>query len=741
MDSAPREWRAAILALVAMIVVLVLPLLARGEVVYPDDGRTQLGLETETVARNLGDRRLGDVSNYYVPEAHHHLHGDSTRWMSVWNPHVELGRPSSHLAGVSPAYLPARVLGWFVHDAFWFHTWLALGTIAATAAFLFLFLRAIDLSAWACFAGAAGLATGSFALYWAPFPIFTAGLCWTAACLWLVARWLRRPTIAVAIGLAFSTYALLLSAYPQQIVWHAWIVAGFAVGRWWRAPHREFASLLGIAACALIGLAAAAPVYADLALQASRSARVDVDSAFFLASLPHLEGVRDTCAFLASMVDAFLTTDPYSAGRARDFNGASLAPAFAGFVGLAFASGALRRAAGWLAFSALALLLTVWPAAYLFGVEHLGLSISRFRPQAAALIPLAVAGAIGVDALLRDRARSWVVPLTLALAPLVFAACFSQDGVSGARWIELAGVGVGLAALTLLRWRALVPVLALASLFFWSAPLLISIPRAAIAEDSPLLEAVRARTADGSRFAIAGARQQQILPPNQEARFGLHSVHSYDSLSPDSYRAWCAAVSNVGAQVRGRWFQFVAGTAGFARPEFSQADVGLVLSREPVASPDLVEDGRVGPWRLLRPVRAPVPLAHVVDVAASALKMDEVTLGGHVQDHARSRVDVVERHDDLLRVRIEPRNAPTLLFTATQHDPHWRARADDGSELRTVLVDGTFLGVALPAGCDEITLRFEPWAVWAWIPQLAFAVAGAIASWIALRARGAVPAT
>src|SRR5690606_23173314 len=141
MQHLEREWRAAVLALLALVAVLVLPLALRGEVVYPDDGRAQLGLEAAVVPENLGGRRLGDTSNYYVPETHHHLHGDSTGWISVWNPHVQLGRPSSHLAGVSPAYLPSRVLGWFVGDAYWFHTLLALGTIAGTAAFLFLFLR------------------------------------------------------------------------------------------------------------------------------------------------------------------------------------------------------------------------------------------------------------------------------------------------------------------------------------------------------------------------------------------------------------------------------------------------------------------------------------------------------------------------------------------------------------------------------------------------------------------------
>lgn len=733
----PREWRAAVLALVALVAVLALPLLVRGEVVYPDDGRAQLGLEPEVVARNLGGRRLGDTSNYYVPETHHHLHGDSTGWLSVWNPHVQLGRPSSHLAGVSPAYPPARILAWFVEDAFWFHTLLALGTIAGTAAFLFLFLRALDLSPWACFAGAAGLGVGSFAVYWAPFPIFVAGLCWTAACLWLVARWLQRPSFACGAGLAFATYALLLSAYPQQIVWHAWIVGGFALGRWWRMPGRRLATIGALALCALLGGMAAAPVYADLALQASRSARLEVDHEFFLASLPRLDGPREVLGFLASMVDAFVATDPYGLARERDFNGASLAPAFAGFVGLAFASGARRRAAGWLAFAAFCVLMTIWPAAYLFGVDHLGLSLSRFRPQAAALVPLAVAGAIGVDAILRKRPTRPIVPLALALAPLAFVAILSRENVSASRWAALALAAVGLAAFVILRWRAMVPALALASLALWSAPLLVAIPRSAIAESSPLVDLVRERTADGSRFAIAGDRPQQVLAPNQEARLGLSSVHSYDSLSPETYRTWCATVSSVGAQLHGRWFQFVAGSAGYARTAFSAAAVGLVIAREPVESEALTAAGRTGPWFLYRPVRAPLLAAHVVDVDARTLSGDRVELGGHAVDRASGRAEILERHDDMWRVRVDPCGAPSLLFLSTQFHPHWKAQSRDGAPLATVAVDSAFLGVVVPAGCGEVTVRFQPWSRWAWIPQLLFAVAftGLLAREIAIRMR------
>jgi len=719
----PHEWRNAALALAALFVVLVAPLFARRAVIHPDDGRVALGLEQQAVANNIGQRRLGDTSYYYVPEEHHHLHGDRTGWIAVWNPHTELGRPSSHLAGVSPAYLPTRVLGWFVDDAFWFHTLLSLATIAGTAAFQFLFLRAMGLGPWSCFTGAAGLGFGIFAIYWAPFPIFVAGLCWTSACLWLTTRWLQRPSLAVGVGLAFSVHSLLLSAYPQQIVWHAWFVVPFALVSWWRSRPRSLAMIGGLAWCAVLGVVGAAPVYVDLAIQAARSARLETDPEFLSASLIGIDGMRDVLRLFAVMIDPFLATDPLGSPRANEFNGSSLAPFYAALVGLALLPGARRRAAPWLVFACVALLLTIWPQGYRFGVEYLGLSLSRFRPQGAALIPLSIAGAIGLDALLRAHRPRPFPALFLVLAPLGFASVFALGETPVVRWLALASIAVTLVAFVLFRWRVLLFGLAFLTMLGWSTPLFVSIRRDAIAESSPLVDALRERTADGSRYAISAERAPAILSPNSEARLGLRSVHAYDSLSSEGYRDWCAAISTVGTQVHGRWFENIAGSSGYERDAFERAAVGVVVAGQPIASPALTVDGRVGPWVLHRPSIAPSLAAHVLDAQPEHLASGSVDLALPTRSVRRGTLEFVEHRDDRARVRIAPVDEPTLVFFSKQHHPHWVARDANGAHLPTVVVDGVFLGVVAPARCSELEIHFEPWARFAWIPQVLFGLA------------------
>ena len=72
------------------------------------------------------------------------------------------------------------------------YTALTLVTLVLTGVFAFLFLRALGLHPWACFAGAASLALSSFAIYWLTFVMLLSGLCWTLAILWLVVRFLDR---------------------------------------------------------------------------------------------------------------------------------------------------------------------------------------------------------------------------------------------------------------------------------------------------------------------------------------------------------------------------------------------------------------------------------------------------------------------------------------------------------------------------------------------------------------------
>src|SRR5205814_4049918 len=185
----------------------------------------------------------------------------------------------------------------------------------------------------------------------------------------------------------------------------------FTLGWWWRVRANGARNIVWILLSVAIGFACAAPVYADLALDAARSSRGTPDPAFFLPVLPEIQGPRDLALFFAQVFDAFWRGNPARSSYPGPFNGVCLGPLFAGLLLMSWLEGGWRRAGPWLAFVLVCVALTLWPAGYLFGVRHLGLSFSRFVPLAAAWIPMICAASIGLDRVLRIGFRRPVIAL------------------------------------------------------------------------------------------------------------------------------------------------------------------------------------------------------------------------------------------------------------------------------------------------------------------------------------------
>jgi hypothetical protein len=716
--------RAPFVALLLLIAGFLAPLAIRGHVIFPHDNRHEVGLSNvEDEYRT--NRKFKDQSSYYVPEIHHHLNGAHEGWLSTWNPHVQFGRPSSHVSGFSPAFALSRVLGWCTDDAFVFYTWLAALTILATGVFGWLFLRALELHPWAAFAGAASLAVGAFSAYWLTFVMFLGGTCWTLAIGWLVVRMVEKPTLARGLGLVFCVHALLLSAYPQQIVWHGLLLGVFTLSRVWRSEFRARRLTL-IAAAVAVGFACAAPVYLDLAVAASRSARIDVDADFFLKSIPAIHGPLDVANFVSQWFDANWIGDPIAEAYPVKFSGVSLMPVLAAAFVVGCIGGPWREKALWVGFTALCAMLTLWGDAYLFAVEHLGLGLSRFLPLAAAWIPMTVVAATAIDRVLSDGVpRRGLATFVAALAPAIGLFAFANGGELRDPRAVAVGLAlfVGFAAFVWTRKAWLVPLLVVGSTLAGGACLVLSRPESTIATNSALVETLKELTRDGSRFAFVGAGMRELLPANEEALLGLRSIQSYDSLSSRAYQDWIERLSETGTHVAGRRFRTITDDSRLDRDEFGWSGIGVLVSREPLNSANFERGQRLGPFYLHRARTPPVLLAQLDEWRND--ETGDVRLDGPLDAGRSLGHRIVERRDDALRLDLDPHAAPTLLFASMQWHPHWRARtfaeSTGWTRVEPVTVDGFFLGVPLPANVSRVELHFEPWTRWMWVVHLFFA--------------------
>jgi len=637
--------RLSLLLLIACVGAWIASFAARGEVIAPHTNRLELGLVEDTAQPS--SRRHSDYSNYYLPEMALHEQAWSRGELALWNPHVQLGRPASHIAGVSPLYPPMALCLAVAPSPPVAHTLLVCVTLLLIALFGWLWLRELGLGAEACGVGAALLAFSPFTAYWAPLQLFASTICWTLGVLWLLQRTITQPSAWTWWGLSVCVWLLLLSGYPQQVVWHlvvVWVAIAPQVLRR-PVPWRLVCAWLG---CAAVGVLLAAPVLLDTATAAARADRAQLETSFFLDALQPLGSLKDLGQQLLQLLDPRLAEGPRFQGVAFGLCG----------MALWLWSFALPQGRRWAWFVLFLLLLTWFPALYRPLLSLDAFRLSRFTPAAVTVIPLAAAAAWAVHFM---SLRSWPRPVVMGLA----------------------GLTVLLTVLT-------------------AHPLLLTQPLQALAQTSPLVETLRAELQPEERYALVSHRDVRLLPANQETALGLHSVHSYDSLSSREYQAWCARLSAAGAQTAGRWFRH------FDQPELlepqalARAGVALLLSNQPLPAEhySLVRPlGEFSLWRAKRPIWR----AGLIEEGTSNVPR---TVNASVAHDAWSWAPLANE---------------AAFFAARQYHPYWRARVSTTNgvlEVGPTLYDNVYLSFRVPAGSTGIELRFEPYARFGWLAPL-----------------------
>ena len=735
-----RSHRTALAGVSLLLVVFFAPVVMRSHVLFPHDNSVEVGMLAGSSREYRANRTFTDQSCYYIPELERQLNGDHAAWLATWNPCVELGRPAAHTFGFSKAFWLTHALSFATSNPFRLYTLLVMATVALAAFFGLGLLRELGLAPAACFFGASGLATGVFVVYWFSFVMFASTICWSAALAWGIAGWCRRPSWGQGLLVAFATHSLLLTGYPQQIIHHATFLAGFAVLCAWRGagdPRRLFGALrraIALLVVGAFGVLSTAPVTLDLIQSARRSARFAFPREYFVEHLPDLADMNVLARFATQLFDAFWWGNPISPRTQFEFVAVSLTPAYAALVLVALFTG--RRRGFWVAVVGCAALVTLWPALYGFGVDHLGWNVSRFLPLASAWMPFFVLAAIAADRLIAAP-TGWKHPLPwLSLLPLL--AVLAGQGLAAEPWRTAIAVllSLGAAAVCATGRAGLVVVLGAATSLAYGQRLFLARPMAAIHTNSDLVDALRLRTAEGSRYAYFG---RPGIPPNVEGLLGLRSIHAFDSMAPLAYQELVAELSVTGMINAGRIFAALDDEARLERDAFSYTGVAtIVAERAPaVAGYDVL--GRVSRRTLWGRIGGARTEAQI-DVRAGSVGARpgsaRVMLSGALEDQPQMTAECVDRRDDQRVFRVSPVESDTLLFLSEQHHPAWRATSQ-GQELETCLVNDFYLGVWLPPGARTVELRFRPAVLWSWLPQLGFALAWA--AWTTTRLRSRRP--
>jgi hypothetical protein len=351
-----------------------------------------------------------------------------------------------------------------------------------------------------------------------------------------------------------------------------------------------------------------------------------------------------------------------------------------------------------------------------------------------------VLAAIAIDRVLqRGIARRWLatIPFAALLGLSIDAQWNMHLPITGGYAIAGMSFFLGAAAFVWTRSEIVLAILVVAGAFHYGSRLLLVRRESEVRVESELVDAVRAQTADGTRFAWIGG-VPKALPCNEEAWLGLASIHSYDSLSSERYQNWILGVSAEGARTLGRKFDHISDESKLDSAALRLGGVSTLLSTQPLRSPGAQLVETVSAVHIYRAPASPLLCAQLRlprlaggDSAPFAEGID-LDLAQRIDSASIVPIERMPGSDDHQRYRVSASDEPTLVWLSQQFHPRWIARSGE-VPLRTLCVDGFYQGVIVPPRTREIDLEFRPWSRWSWLPQLFFAAAAVIAAWTRLR--------
>lgn len=682
-------------------------------------------------ARPAGDpygQQLSDAVLQFLPwelEVRHALAG---RRLPLWSDRLDGGSSpwSNPQAGVlSP-------IAWLARAVPIQHFLLAMLVFKLTTAAEGLWLLGRALGARSAPAALAGLGyAGSGALVaWGLFP-HSAAAAWLP---WLAAgcvRLMRRPGRWTLAATSFVVAAVLLSGQPEVAAAAAALAALCALLYRRRRRGTARRGLARIGAAALLGLGLAAPIVVPFLALLPRSQRAQEH---IVRELPEAGTWRDPGSWFIERKGHLLRApwNPYVFGtpyeRLQPARGGAVWPlALMPYAGLAVMLGGAvglaerrrrRRALPLVLFFAVVLLVGIGflpLQRLLWSVPALRLpEYARFEP--AAVAALCAAAALGLDAVWRARRRRSIaaasglagaLSLTLGARPLVVAT-----------WLLLF-----LAVAVAPRWRRVAWAAMLAATIIdlvpWGRRLLPRGDPALFFPRSPVIAALADAAAGGRAVGLAYLIFPSLLPV-----YGVAEVRAHNPLTPGAYLAALGAAFGYSPSTQ----QYFSAFEHADHPLLRFLGVRAVLSNVYEEQPKTLERIAPGVSQLYQVYSVPDALPRwFVPVGSALIARAEVGRWIAGMQDARRVALLSEEVGDWRpaerswdgpavtaagerpgRVRLAVSGTGERLLATSLPGPFgWRARGG-GARLRTVTIDGAFLGVVVPPDVSQVELRYVP---------------------------------
>lgn len=712
----------------ALPLLFLFPWLDRGRLLVPADILRMMIPGAPMVAVTHRHDMLNDAVYQFLPWELEVRHALSAGRLPLWSDTLEGGSSPwvNPQAGVlSAVSMPARALPIQHH---------LLATLALKILLAFegtwLLARAVGVSRGSSLLAATGFALGGGMLAWALFP-HSAAMAWVP---WLAVAviGLFRATPAMpgrsgARRLAMAallTALLLLSGHPETAAAGGLFVAVCGISLARRGGLAR--GLRSAALAAVLGFALSAPLLLPFALHLPQAQRAQETLARRMPVL-HPE-LADPWSWFLPIVGKFVLSPLGPRVSGRPFQGEFHGPinwvdAGSGYAGLvAFAGSvvallAFRRRRAWpfLGFAALSFLLATQP----IPLAHLTYAIPPLRAMAwtrflpVACLALAVAGGMGIDRLLAARDWRRRIPVWIALA---VAAALSLAAHADAFTLML-WAGIGAAALAGGRKPA-VTVAALSLVLvldvgLWGRSYLPRTDPALFYSRGEMLETIRQETTTGGPWRATG--YDRVLFPSLLPFYDIAEVRPHNPLAPMPQLQTLEAAFGFAPTTHHYFPTF----ENVDHPFLDFLNVRAVATLDRFPEPrtlERIDGGRFEPFRLYRNpdalARWFLPTAVDVigegEVRSWVASLKDPRRVAVFDPRARSWVgeggDVVLASSSPGHIILEvPGSADRLVATSLPLPEGWRVSPGE-----TLVVNGGFLGVHVPAGVSRIEMRYRP---------------------------------
>ncbi|MBW1635399.1 MAG: hypothetical protein JRJ68_03895 [Deltaproteobacteria bacterium] len=733
----PGNYISAVLLYSVMLATLYFPFWGLGEVVCPHRQAAELAAVDYPDVTHIENRFFSDFYRGFLPVITGHYDESRSGALALWTKKNAIGKPLRQVFGFSPSWLPSFLLFKITSSPFIFITILSLSSVYLMGLFIILLCREINLSPLAGLVGGTILATSPIVSFWLTFPMMLSTWCWSAGVLYSIARLSRRIDWWGWLIAAFSIYSLLLSGYPQAVIFHFYIFIVF--GSWefsksilidkqkglWRV-------LFFVSGC-LVGATLSFPIYADLITTTLNSQRISPDNSYFTGVLPFIQNITDAKRYALSFFYPEIFGNPIKSSYPLQYKGISITPLILFFVCASFLFN-VKRTFPWWVLLLLFCVLSLSESAYTWALDHMLFNISRHNPMRAIYIPVCILSAYGVEACLQKE-RGWLRGLISFICLLSLLFLVSAWGVKSQLQIDwfmvlfFCLISVCLLG-TLMTSRAILVALIL-SLALLTYPKFLRQERSHIAMTSPSIHLLKENVAQGSVFAVVD-QKLRLLPPNYNANLGISSFHSYDSLSSREYQTLVAALGGK-MSTNGRLNHFIL--PDYDDVMFWMSNISLLLTREKIQNPYLLYVGTEANVRFYR------SLSRMGECIQVPVDSPDLVVNGSWQLKKPLNIAVlpekiIDRGDIVTFSSVTDKESVMILSQVYHRD--WDATIlRDGKwwPAKTIVVNKVFQGVLLPENTEQVTLTFNPFARYAlfchviWLGLLLFLLVIAGARW------------